>query len=333
MAKPALSAVASAPLADPPYPSNTKAGSFNFELDWARVKQSRTWRLCPVDLRNSLLRIWAESWNEVPCGSWEDDPELISIACDIPVNALKAHWETLMAGWRKHSDGRLYHKVIAGKVVEIQAVRGKWKDKRKSQYSKIVSGDTTETLNSISRESQPSSSSSSSSSSVFKKEKNKQKKKSPAELLDEANIRPHCVPDILLEWVEYKQESSKPYKTARGVTAASTMLAEQTPEIQSEMVTQAIAGQWQGLHPPKNSGAQNIARPLNSSQRAAIAREQLDAERFGKPVSGMAPTGDGGDSWGSVHQQGGQQGEAADVGITLEGDFSRETDQANQSRN
>jgi len=163
MPAPSLTAIPSS-MPEPPYPADTVAGSLDFELEWARAKQSRTWRLCPVDLHNHLLRIWAESWNEVPCGSWENDFELIACACDIPPTLLKGHWGLLMRGWELHTDGRLYHPFLTRKTLKMLDTRADWKKKRKRQYDKSVSGDTPESLPNVSLESLPSSSSSSSSS-------------------------------------------------------------------------------------------------------------------------------------------------------------------------
>ena len=169
MNKRSLSVVTSE-LPDPPYPGNVKAGSFPFEIDWVRIKASKTWRLCPPDLRNSLLRIWTESWNEVPAGSWDDDVEMIAAACDIPVNLLVAHRSVLLRNWVLHSDGRLYHPVVTAMVLSIEETRAKWRKKRASRYnaSKNVSGDATETPSGVPLVSRPSSSSSSSSSSSEK---------------------------------------------------------------------------------------------------------------------------------------------------------------------
>ena len=128
--KPDLRAVPTE-LPDPPYPSITKLNGYEPRIDWQRIRASKTWRLCPADQRNNLLRLWLESWNEYPCGSWEDDDELIAAAIDVPVRVFKAHKDILMRGWRRHSDGRFYHPFIAEKVLQMV-------DSRKSTAKRVA---------------------------------------------------------------------------------------------------------------------------------------------------------------------------------------------------
>ena len=100
---------------DPPYAKETRI-QHDPAVDWARIRASKTWRLCPPEHRNSLLRLWLESWNEVPTGSWEADDAVIAAAIDMPVRAFRANREHLLRGWYVASDGRLYHPFIAETV-------------------------------------------------------------------------------------------------------------------------------------------------------------------------------------------------------------------------
>jgi len=104
---------------EPPYPADTEANGYKPMVDWQRIKSSKSWRLCPPELRNALLRLWLESWNEVPAGSWEDDDELIAAAIDVTPVTLRKHRVTLLRGWVRHSDGRLYHKFITEQVFHM----------------------------------------------------------------------------------------------------------------------------------------------------------------------------------------------------------------------
>jgi hypothetical protein len=108
---------------NPPYPPDTKANGWKPEVDWQRIKSSKTWRTCPHDQRNNLLRLWLESWNEVPAGSWEADDEIIAVAIDLPIRLFTAHRDHLMRGWYRCSDGRLYHPVIAEMVFAMTQKR------------------------------------------------------------------------------------------------------------------------------------------------------------------------------------------------------------------
>ena len=103
-------------LPSPPYAADIKANGYRPEVDWQRIKASKTWRICPPEQRNNLLRLWMECWNEVPAGSWEDDDEIIAAAIDMPIRLFQAHRDQLMRGWYLANDGRLYHPVIAAMV-------------------------------------------------------------------------------------------------------------------------------------------------------------------------------------------------------------------------
>ena len=131
-AQPKLSVVSSE-IPDAPYPSTVKANGFRPEVDWQRIKSSKTWRLCPQDQRNNLLRLWLESWNEVPAGSWENDDELIAAAIDVPLRLFVAHRDILMRGWRQHSDGRLYHPVVTELVLAMLAKRTSAADRQRQK--------------------------------------------------------------------------------------------------------------------------------------------------------------------------------------------------------
>lgn len=108
---------------DPPYPKATKANGYRPEVDWQRIRGSKTWRLCAPDMRNNLLRLWLESWNEVPAGSWENDDEIIASAIDMPARLFAAHRDQLMRGWVLHSDGRLYHATVTEMVLAMLSKR------------------------------------------------------------------------------------------------------------------------------------------------------------------------------------------------------------------
>lgn len=132
-------------LPDPPYSTDTKANGFRPEVDWQRIKSSKTWRLCPLEQRNNLFRLWMESWNEVPAGSWENDDEIISNAIDMPIRLFQAHRDQLMRGWYLAQDGRFYHAVITEMVVAMlqkrSSVAARVKRHRENQLNEAKQGD------------------------------------------------------------------------------------------------------------------------------------------------------------------------------------------------
>lgn len=122
--KPHLQAVSPSANA-PPYPPETRARGFLFELDWELVEQSTTWTLCPPELRPWLLMLWATSWKSSPCGTWPADDTLIAARIGMPDRQFKAHRDQLMRGWKLATDGRLYHDTITELVLKMCSKRVK----------------------------------------------------------------------------------------------------------------------------------------------------------------------------------------------------------------
>jgi hypothetical protein len=113
-------------LPDPPYPADTLARGWRFEVDMETVKRSDTWKKARTGaMRGALLLLWAESWQEKPCGTLPDDDELIAIMIDMPVATFAKHRELLRRGWTQASDGRLYHETITARVLAMLEKRAK----------------------------------------------------------------------------------------------------------------------------------------------------------------------------------------------------------------
>lgn len=95
---------------DPPYPADTRAKGWRFELDYERIEQSDTWRLgTKRGLRGTLLLLWYEAWKQTPCGTLPDDDEVLAALCDMESEQFAAARQALLRRWWKASDGRLYH--------------------------------------------------------------------------------------------------------------------------------------------------------------------------------------------------------------------------------
>ena len=102
---------------EPPYPANTRARGWRFELDMEKVKASDTWlRARTGEVRGALLMLWAESWMQTPCGSLPDDDELAALLIDMSPKTFIKHRAVLMRGWQRATDGRLYHDTISSRV-------------------------------------------------------------------------------------------------------------------------------------------------------------------------------------------------------------------------
>lgn len=113
-------------MTDAPYPADTRAKGWRFEIDLEKVKASETWlRAKRGDVRAALMMLWAESWQQTPCGSLPDDDELIGLLIDMPAAFVAKHSAILRRGWWKASDGLLYHETITARVHDMLAKRAK----------------------------------------------------------------------------------------------------------------------------------------------------------------------------------------------------------------
>lgn len=124
-----------------PYPADTRAKGWRFEIDYEKVKASDTWlRAKRGDVRGALLLLWAESWQQTPCGSLPNDDELIALLIDMAESAFAKHRAVLMRGWWLAEDGRLYHETITARVLDMLAKRAK--DAKRSADRRARAGDT-----------------------------------------------------------------------------------------------------------------------------------------------------------------------------------------------
>ena len=119
--------------APPPYPTDTQAKGWRFELDLERIRQSDTWALASAEQRPWLLMLWATAWEQSPCGSLPNDDVLIAARIGMKPAAFKKVRDVLLRGWWLADDGRLYHKTVTGLVMAM--IEKKEKDRtRKAGY-------------------------------------------------------------------------------------------------------------------------------------------------------------------------------------------------------
>ena len=122
-----------------PYPADTKAKGWRFELDIDQVMQSDTWALAPHDIRPWLLMIWSISWQQIPCGSLPADDAVIAARIGMKLAAFMKNKAILLRGWAESNDGRLYHPTITQRVLSMLETKQKEKD-RKAAYRAKMSG-------------------------------------------------------------------------------------------------------------------------------------------------------------------------------------------------
>lgn len=116
-----------------PYPPNTRARGWRFELDPEQVQQSDTWALALPEARPWLLMLWMVAWQQVPCGSMPADDDVIAAKLGMPAKLFAKHKRVLLRGWWLAEDGRLYHDTITERVSDMLK-RKEGERKRKADY-------------------------------------------------------------------------------------------------------------------------------------------------------------------------------------------------------
>jgi hypothetical protein len=106
-----------------PYPADTRAKGWRFELDYEQIEQSSTWALAGPEGQAWALKLWLTAWRQVPCGSLPGDEEVIGAALGMTAKQWARHRKALMRGWSKADDGRLYHPTLTARVVEMLGKR------------------------------------------------------------------------------------------------------------------------------------------------------------------------------------------------------------------
>lgn len=122
-----------------PYPSDTRAKGYRFELDYERIVQSDTWALASMHQRPLLLMLWFVAWQQTPCGSLPDSDELIAARIGMDTAEFQQNRAILLRGWEKANDGRLYHPVVSEMVLEMLARKAR-ETKRKADYREKMKG-------------------------------------------------------------------------------------------------------------------------------------------------------------------------------------------------
>lgn len=120
-----------------PYPADTRAKGWRFELAYEQIEQSDTWGLAgalalegkPL-ARPLLLAMWYAAWKQTPCGSLPANERLLSAAIGVPASVVSEYREVLLRGWCQADDGRLYHPTLIERVLEMMAKRRSESDRK-----------------------------------------------------------------------------------------------------------------------------------------------------------------------------------------------------------
>jgi hypothetical protein len=114
----------------PPYPADTRAKGWRFELDYEQIEQSSTWSSAmtlaleglPL-ARPFLLAMWYAAWKQVPCGSLPADDREMAGTIGIPLALFREYRDVLLRGWWMAEDGRLYHDTLVTRALEMMRRR------------------------------------------------------------------------------------------------------------------------------------------------------------------------------------------------------------------
>jgi len=105
----------------PLVPADADLTDFKFmPLEVARLRRSKAWLICKrrPELAFYMLNLWTASWHERPAGSLEDDDDVLADAAMCPPDKWSRVKADVLRGWVKCADGRLYHPVVAEKVMD-----------------------------------------------------------------------------------------------------------------------------------------------------------------------------------------------------------------------
>lgn len=111
-------------LPEPLVPAEVDLRDFpDFPLDFKRLFASDTWIMCDAEEKVAALRLWCMSMHQEPAGSLPDNDRILAdlAGYGVAVREFLKVKENAMRGWIRCADGRLYHHVVAEKVLDCWA--------------------------------------------------------------------------------------------------------------------------------------------------------------------------------------------------------------------
>jgi hypothetical protein len=120
-------------LPPPPTPADADLTHYDdMPLEVRRLRDSGIAGVANAEVFRCAVLAWCAAWHQVPAGSLPDSDadlcRLVGLGRDVKTwNRIKAG---VLRGWRKFADGRLYHPVVAEKVI------GGWNGTRLNRWAK-----------------------------------------------------------------------------------------------------------------------------------------------------------------------------------------------------
>jgi len=101
----------------------------DFPLDFKRLFGSDTWIECDAEEKVAALRLWCLSMHQEPAGSLPNNDRILAelAGYGVAVKEFMKIKSSAMRGWILCADGRLYHPVVAEKMINC------WAKKRRKE--------------------------------------------------------------------------------------------------------------------------------------------------------------------------------------------------------
>lgn len=93
----------------------------------ARLQKSKAWLMCKrtPELAFYMMNLWMRSWHEVPCGSLEDDDDVLADAAMCEPDKWPTIKDRVLRGWVHDGAGRIRHAVVTEVATESNAAKMK----------------------------------------------------------------------------------------------------------------------------------------------------------------------------------------------------------------
>jgi hypothetical protein len=103
-----------------------------------RLQRSKQWLMAKrrPEIGFYSMNLWMASWRNAPCGSLEDDDDVLSDAAMCPPEKWLEVKDDLLRGWVKCSDQRLYHPVVAELAKEAAEKRESYRKRARAGNEK-----------------------------------------------------------------------------------------------------------------------------------------------------------------------------------------------------
>lgn len=119
----------------PPYCDCTDLDGFMLNVE--KLMASELVALANHEQVAAALFVWCRAWKQIPAASLPDDDDVIAAFARLPVARFRKHRAKIMRGFKKCSDGRLYHSVLAAEALVAFEKKVKFRNKREGDAERL----------------------------------------------------------------------------------------------------------------------------------------------------------------------------------------------------